>query len=148
MSRAIANPVLSRLCGLNDLAVTDIAILTGVSRQSISIYASGRKPLPLVESKLAILFKLPVPAFRRTMFSNRNRSSHASVRPDPDQVRHAHVFTLWEYRPGASQDGTYRNGGHRWTAFDNFREFQAEVRALPRGGKIVRRGIRFAICAY
>ena len=74
MTRRIANPGLAALLARKSRAlrepfiVADLACLCKTHRSAIHLYATGRKPMPRLEKKIARVFGISVARLRRELF--------------------------------------------------------------------------------
>lgn len=67
MSRTPKNKGLKALCRQRDLQIADLACLTESNGRSIHFYSTGRKACPILEEKLAKVFKMSVPDLRKKL---------------------------------------------------------------------------------
>lgn len=67
MSRRIRNSGLGNLCSIKNLQIADLECMTETSRRAILIYSTGRRHFPILEAKLATIFKLSVPELRHRL---------------------------------------------------------------------------------
>jgi len=133
MSRRISNPKLARLCQAHEWSVSNLACALKCTRQNIRLYASGRKPMPLLERKLAAVFKLSVPDFRKIIFSKRRSHASASAACLKTVRIRQRVLWRWDRASGREQ---WLNGGDLLANDANFMQYRAEGMRQPRGAVI------------
>lgn len=108
MSCTMHNRNLARLCQAHDLRLGDLEIILKCSQKNIYLYAAGRKPMPILERKLAALFKLSVPDLRKFIFSKRRLNDPAFSAYL--QTVHVVYRLLWRWDRSTGKEQWFNHG--------------------------------------
>lgn len=132
MSRTIHNPNLARLCRAHELRIADLNCALKCTQRAIYFYATGRKPMPLLERKLATVFNLTVPDFRKIIFNKRRNHDRDIAACQQKRIHHKE---FWRYDP-ATQQEIYCNHGDQFSQSANFIALRTEGMRYPHGAVI------------
>lgn len=133
MSRKMANQNLARICLAHDLSIGEIACALQSTQRAIHFYATGRKPMSILERKLAALFRLSVPDFRKIIFSKRRLNDRKFAACFKIVRRRNRVFWRWDGKAGTEQ---YLNHGECLSNDPKFIEYRKEGMRHPRKAEI------------
>lgn len=146
MSRKQRNRRLADLCRHNDLRLGDLAAALEVDRWSLSDYATGRRPMARLESRLAGLCAMSVQDLRRYLFppaTPQSRRQHAAAAPEPGRIPRIvtllPVQVIWIYRPGQPEKWVGRNSRAAFGNLHTFRDLRANGLLQAAGAHITAR---------